>query len=104
MPRGKASDDGATRVAANGYHYTKVDGNWRLQHHLVAEAKLGRSLLENETVRFVDGDRENFEPDNIQVLVKKTTSIRRRLAIIESKMADLQAEKEQLLKELENES
>lgn len=61
-----------TRVSKNGYHYTRQGpGNWVLTHHLVAAEKLGRPVnTDVETVRFVDGDRENLSPDNILVVLK----------------------------------
>ena len=54
MPRGQKAEVGATRVAPNGYHYTKSDEyNWRLTHHIVMEAKLGRKLLPHYRVLFM---------------------------------------------------
>jgi len=64
---GTKQPDGAKRVAANGYHYIKEGGKWRLQHHVVAEEALGRPINKGERVVFKDGDRHNLTPDNIEV-------------------------------------
>lgn len=96
MPRGVQSKDGDTNVSKNGYHYTRQNGKWRLTHHLIAEKKLGRPLRENELVRFCDSDRTNFEPGNIEVIVRKG-SLRGRIAAIEAKIMELEAERQKLL-------
>jgi hypothetical protein len=98
--RGAAVPDGTRRVAPNGYHYIKVNGSWRLYHHVVAEKNLGRSLKPDEGVYFKDKDRENFHPNNIVVRVKKGTSKAARRARLEAKIAELQAELNSLNEEL----
>ena len=101
MPRGTASEEGATNVSANGYHYTKVDGKFRLTHHLLAEQALGRPLnTQTEMARFKDGDKTNLKLENIEVIPKNKVSIRKRLAVVEARLEELQAEKEWLLKQL----
>lgn len=97
--RGQKSENGATRVAPNGYHYTKVDGKWKLTHRMVAEKKIGRPLRENERIRFKDLDRNNYsDPDNLIVYVTKEKSKAARIAIIQAKIQELEAE----LKELQD--
>jgi len=93
MPRGVASKDGDTHTAPNGYHYTRVNGKFRLTHHIIAEQVLGRAIASDETVRFVDGDRSNHRPDNIKV-TKRKTSDAGKLAAIEAKILELQGEAE----------
>lgn len=99
MSRGKASRLGATRIAKNGYHYTKATdpktGNrvWRLTHHIVAEQEiLKRPLSEHERVRFRTADKLNMEVGNIEVVSKGKGSIRRRIAAIETRIEELQQE------------
>jgi hypothetical protein len=100
MPRGQAAEVGATRVAANGYHYTKVanhpraQNGWILTHWLTAEALLGRTLEENEMVQFVDPKykRDPYNPQGIRIIKKKTTALRRRKAQLEERIRELQAE------------
>lgn len=101
--RGSKAEVGATRVSANGYHYTKVerDGKefWMLTHHIVAETKLGRPIREDERVVFI-GSKRDLSPSNVKVVEKGKGSQRRRLAQIEARIKELEAERDQLLKEM----
>lgn len=102
MARGKVAAEGTERVADNGYVYRKVQGRgWVLKHWLVAEKSLGR-LIDSATdvVKFNDGNRTNFDPNNIVVVPKGTSHPRRRIAQIEARIAELEAEKALLLKQL----
>lgn len=109
MGRGQTAEIGATRVAANGYHYTKMPSHpraqngWILTHWLTAEKKLGRPLEENEMVKFVDKKykKDPYNTDGVIVIKKKTTSLRRRLAQIEARMEELEAERKFIIKELD---
>jgi hypothetical protein len=94
--RGSRSEVGDTRVAKNGYHYTKTEERWRLTHHLVAERHLGRLLSANERVVFVDGDRTNLDPANIQVKRKITSSLRKKEANLVARIAELTAQLDQV--------
>lgn len=104
MPRGKLADVGAERTSANGYHYTKTaDRGWVLTHWLTAEKTLGRQLKENEMVKFVDPKfkRDPKNPAGVKVIVKKTSSLRKREAQIEARITELQAELKAVRKEIE---
>jgi hypothetical protein len=90
--RGSRSEVGDTRTAKNGYHYTKTEEKWELTHHLIAEEKLGRKLTADERVVFVDGDRTNLDPDNIEVRRKATASLRRKEAQLVTRIEELQAQ------------
>lgn len=92
MPRGQKSKVGATRIAPNGYHYTNTKLGWVLTHRLVVEKHLGRSLLPNERVTFVDGDRTNRNIDNLKVSVIREGTLAKRKARIEARIEELQAE------------
>lgn len=100
MPRGKVAEVGDVMVNANGYHNTRTEEGWRFTHHLIAEQKLGRRL-QGEQVRFKDKDKTNLHPDNIEIVPLGKSSIRKRLATLEAKIADLTAERDILLKELD---
>lgn len=100
MPRGQAAKIGDTHVNANGYHNTRTDTGWRLTHHIIAEKKLGRPLDGSEMVKFVDGDRSNLSPSNIEVIKKNKTSLRRRKALLEAKIEEMQAELNEINQEL----
>lgn len=100
MPRGKKAQAGDTRVAPNGYHYTKTEKEWRLTHHIVAEKEiLGRPLRENERVEFVSG-KTNLDPSNIRVVVQGRGSLRRRKAQLEERIRELTVELEAVNAEL----
>ena len=61
---------GAERINSDGYVDIKVqDGtkqkNWRGKHSLVWEAHHGRPIPKGHVVIFADGNRRNFDPDNL---------------------------------------
>lgn len=91
--RGQKSKIGDTRIAANGYHYTRSKSGWELTHRRVAEQRLGRPLEYDERVRFVDGDRSNFDdPGNLDVYrVRQATKAKKR-ARLEARIDELQAQ------------
>lgn len=96
MGRGKTAEVGSTRTAPNGYHYTKVEERgWVLTHWLTLERVLGRQInSETEQVRFRDGftKKDYANPKACEVIQKKTSSLRKRKAVIESRIEELQAE------------
>ncbi len=95
MPRGQAAEVGDTNVAANGYHYTRTESGWRLTHHLIAERGLGRKLTGQERVVFVDGDRTNLDPANLEVKTK-TKGKANRVHYLKTKMELYKEELEEL--------
>jgi len=96
MPRGVVSKDGDTTVSANGYHYTRVNGKYRLTHHIIAEQILGRPIERNETVSFADGDRTNLDPSNIKVTTRKTSRMGR-IAALDARIMELTVERDKLV-------
>lgn len=114
MVRGQTAEIGDTRIADNGYHYTKVDpeehpeapNGWILTHWLTVEKTLGRHVNpEIEQVRFVDkkAKRDPYGAAGIQIIQKKKSSIRHRKAVVERKIDELQAELVELNKALGSE-
>jgi argininosuccinate lyase len=100
--RGRKAPEGSTYVSANGYHYTKSGDAWRLTHHIIAEEHiLGRPISENELVRFKTNNKANLHPDNIEVVIKGKQSLRRRKAQLEARIEELQAQLDQVNKEIE---
>lgn len=102
MGRGKAAEVGATRVSQNGYHYTKTEKDgWRLTHHLTAEKMLGRPLRDDEMVK-IQNKKEPYDNGggNIEVIIKRTSSLRKRKAVLEAKIAEAQGELESINREL----
>lgn len=63
----KQYKDIAVTIAPNGYHYVKWNGTRRLLHHVIAEETMGRELEKDERVYFIDKDRSNLDPSNIEV-------------------------------------
>ena len=67
---------GGRVIASNGYVLIRVGKNHHLadvrgyayEHRLVAEKKIGRSLLAGEHVHHIDGDTQNNLPSNLEVL------------------------------------
>lgn len=92
MARGRKSPVG-TETAINGYIYVRLeDGRWEAKHRLVAEEKLGRRLTAREYIRFKDGDRNNLDPDNLEIkLINRYSLIKRREELVK-KIASLQEE------------
>lgn len=81
------------KIAKNGYSYTKVEsGKWRLTHHLVAEVKFARHVdSSQERVVFLDKDRTNLDPDNIDI-VPIQNSKQRRIIVLKERIRQLQEE------------
>lgn len=92
MTRGRGSPDGSTFVNKNGYHHTKVEGQWVLTARLVLEKKLGRKLREGERVKYIDNDRKNLKPDNVTYTVPKDKSKAAKRAQLEHQIEELQAQ------------
>ena len=87
---------GDTRTSRNGYQYTRTETRWELSHRLVAERKLGHTIGADERVRFIDGDRTNLSPDNLEVHKVKAKTNDKRIAELEAKVEDIEAEIEEL--------
>lgn len=51
----------------DGYHWIKVaePDTWRQKHHLIWEEANGQKVPEGCIIRFADGDKENFSPNNL---------------------------------------
>jgi hypothetical protein len=62
---------------------------------------LGRELREDEIVRF-KGSKRNLSPDNIEVIVRGKAGIRRRIATIEDRIAELEVERDELRRQLDD--
>jgi hypothetical protein len=94
MPRGSASDIGTKTVNKNGYEQTKTEDGWVGSHILIMEAFLGRKLNASERVRFLDGDRSNLTLENLEVVYPQTGSLRRKLAALDERIRELQAQRD----------
>ena len=96
MTRGRASTVGDTRTAPNGYHYTKIEERgWVLTHWLTMEQHIGRQIQNGqESVRFKEPKykRDPYNLDGLVLIKTHATSLRRRRAQLEARMAELQAQ------------
>jgi len=99
MARGQRADVGDTRISPNGYHYTRTQDGWDLTHRIVCAERLGRPVLTDERVRFLDGDRTNISSENLEVYRINQGSLNKRIARLESKIEDDTAELEILVRE-----
>lgn len=57
-------------LALAPWHPNKTKGNYVYLHRLMAEAKLGRYLGEDEIVHHIDGNPENNHWDNLEVMTQ----------------------------------
>lgn len=68
---------------ANGYTYVKINDcegtksdksfrkNWKLKQRVVWEKANGREIPKNHIVLFLDGDKTNFDPKNLEIITSK---------------------------------
>jgi hypothetical protein len=101
VPRGRESPIGTERKSPNGYLYRKTEKGWQTVHTLVVEERLGRPLKESEYVRFCDGNKSNLDPNNLVIGIRGKTSLRRRAAVVESRIRELQAVLAELQRRIE---
>ncbi len=87
---------GDTRTSRNGYQYTRTEIGWELSHRLVVERELGIKIRPNERVRFSDGDRTNLSPENLVVYEVKAKTNDKRIAELEAKRDEIDAQIEEL--------
>jgi hypothetical protein len=64
--RGEKDLVGTERVRQNGYIEVKTEDGWVQKQRMLAEEMLGRPL-KDERVTFKDGDKTNFDFDNLVV-------------------------------------
>lgn len=105
MPRGRTAEVGTETVNKLGYLQVKVDnGKWVGKHILILEERLGRKLQAGERAIFKDGNKENLDPDNIELVKTGPSSIMGRIARLEAEIADRQALIKDLRAQLEQTS
>ncbi len=104
MTRGRSSEVGDTCINKNGYQHTKTaDRGWIGTHILVVEEAIGRRLQPGEYVSFRSSDRSDLTyPNNLELRRRgdKKVSVASRIAAIDARIDELQAERVLLLAEV----
>lgn len=61
---------GSTRIDTDGYVMIKIaePNKWQLLQRYIWEKENGRKLQKSECVVFLDGNKGNFEPDNLMAI------------------------------------
>ena len=99
MSRGRKASIGDKRTAPNGYQYIRTPKGWELTHRLIIEEERGTPVGSDERVRFLDGDRTNLSPENLEVYTVKKASHSKRIARLEVRKDEIMAELEYLYRE-----
>lgn len=103
MPRGEAAAVGDTFTNKNGYHHTKTEDGWKATHVLNMENFLERHLQPHEFVKFINGDRTNFDISNLELRTRgDKKGPQARIDVIDAQIEELQAEREELVNQLES--
>jgi hypothetical protein len=92
VSRGANKPVGSERWSQNGYHYTKTKEGWQLTNRMLLAEKLGRPLEKHERAIFVNGNKRDLRPENIELATIKTNtdSLRKREAELEAKLEEIQ--------------
>ena len=82
---------GTEKMAADGYVWVKIDDkpkvpkvvNWKQKHRIVWEQWHG-PIPEGHMIIFLDGDHENFDIDNLDIITKSENLIMNRKGLYKS--------------------
>ncbi len=100
IPRGQKAKVGDKTVNKLGYEYVRTKTGWKGSHVLVMEKHLGRELLPGEYVTFKNGHKPPITFDMLELRKRgDKKSPRARIAVIEDRIRELEAELEYLQQE-----
>jgi hypothetical protein len=101
MPKGKRAQVGDETTNVNGYTYVRTaDRAWVAKHQLMLEGYIGRQLLPGEFVS-IKGSKDDYSRENLELRRKgdNKSNVNSRIAAIDARIEELQAERELLLQE-----
>lgn len=71
----RVSKDGYVEVKVSRFRKAKANDGWRMKHHLVWEKANGRPVPPSTMIVFADGDRSNFDPDNLVAVPRRLWAV-----------------------------
>lgn len=71
----RVSEDGYIQVKVSRFRRARVNDGWRMKHHIVWEEANGRPVPPSTMIVFADGDKRNFDPDNLVAVPRSIWSV-----------------------------
>ncbi|MDH6367533.1 MULTISPECIES: HNH endonuclease signature motif containing protein [unclassified Breznakia] len=81
---------GTEKRLSDGYTYVKIDNqskakkhvNWAKKHYLIWETNTGQKVPDGHVVIFLDGNRNNFDFDNLMLIHRRELLVMNRRGLI----------------------
>ena len=74
-----------SKQPSSGYWMIKTKNGWRFLHRVIKEEQLGRFLKPDERVRIKDGNKDNLDPDNLELEIGGQAALTNRKLALERK-------------------
>lgn len=71
----RLTKDGYVQVKVRRLRKAKANDGWRMKHHLVWEEANGRPVPPSTMIVFADGDRRNFDPENLVAVPRRLWAV-----------------------------